>query len=244
MDRIQKADKGIFHLEAVVFPLLDVREGVEGTPATVQYLGTCFLTKMGHQHVFVTAKHLLCDTPDNYNLYLAYNTPEGTPSYLKVRAVWVNHTSRDMSFFLPIAEMKADYAHVFVPMNWLRCNLPIGQGALVYGFPNSGQQNGSDEVPVVNIRRTRHEGKVLGVEHDHPFAHMKTVYYLDFPAPEGLSGSPVMVIHDNALAVVGYILGEQTTDGKPVAVCTDNTPFAEMESLLIDVSRKLASEPD
>lgn len=238
----QKTEEPLFHLEIRVFPLLDVKGEDGGTPTTVQYKGTCFLIRMGQQDIFVTAKHLLTETPDNYNLYLAYNTPEGNPSYLKVRAIWVNHTSRDISFFLPCAEMKATYEHILVPMEWLRYSLPIGQGTLVYGFPNSSQQNGGSVVPIVGIQNARYEGKVLGVEHNHPFARMKTVYYLDFPAPEGLSGSPVMVVHNNTLAVAGYILAQQVTDGKPTAVCTDNTPFTEMESLLIDLSNKLASK--
>jgi len=242
MEQSQKTDDSVFHLETSVFPLLDVKERIEGAPTTVEYKGTCFLVRMGQQHVFVTATHLLGETPDMHNLFIAYNTPEGRSSYLKVRAVWVNHTSRDISFFLPIAEMKADYGHALVPMEWLRHSLPVGQGTLAYGFPNSGQQNIGSVMPIVDIQRVRHEGKVLEVEHGHPFARMKTVYYLDFPAPEGLSGSPVMVIHDNTLAVAGYILAEQTTNGRPAAVCTDNTPFTEMESLLIDVSRKLASK--
>lgn len=237
----QKTEEGVFHLETSVFPLLDVKESMEGTPTFVEYLGTCFLIKMGQQDVFVTAKHLLSEEPDKHNLCLAYNTSEGHSSYLKVRATYVNHVGEDTSFFLPTAEMKAEYEQIVVPMEWLRCSIPVGQGVLIYGFPNSGQQSGDNAVPVVNIQGTRYEGKVLGIDYDCPLPAMKTIYQIDLPSPRGLSGSPVMVIHRNAIAVAGYIIGEQTINGKPVATAADFTPFVEIERLLIDVGRKIAS---
>jgi hypothetical protein len=237
---IEKKER-VFYLEKCVFPLLDFMVGSGHTPATVEYKGTCFLIRMGNQHVFITAKHLLHETPDKYNLYLAYNTPEEQASYLKISAGYVNHVGQDISFFLPTRVMKEKYEHLFIPMELLRHPLPIGQGVLVYGFPNSGQQGFVGHIPIVNIQRTRYEGKVLGVDHD-PLPPMKTIYRLDIPSPPGLSGSPVIVIHNNTLAVAGYIIGEQTTNnGERFAVATDFTPFVEIQQLLIDVSRKLAS---
>jgi len=239
----QKTEESVFHLETSVFPLLDVKESMEDTPTTVKYYGTCFLIRMGQQHVFVTAKHLLYETPDKYNLYLSYNTPEGRSSSLKVRACYTNHRKgQDISFFLPTAEMKAEYEHVLVPMEWLRYKLPVGQGVLVYGFPGSYQQNEDGVIPIVNIQGRRYEGKVLGIGHGCPLPLMKTYYQIDVPSPRTLSGSPVMVIHRNAIAVAGYIIGEQKTNGKPVATAADFTPFVEIERLLIDVSRKLVSK--
>lgn len=233
--------KEVFHLGTSVFPLLDVKESVGGAPVTVEYKGTCFLMIIGQQHVFVTAKHLLQETPDKYNLYIGYNTPAGQSSFLKVSAAYVNHLSEDISFFLPTARMKKEYNQLLVPMKSLRHPLPVGQGVLVYGFPNSGQQGGRRDIPIVNIQRTRYEGKVVRVDHDCPLPAMKTVYQLDLPSPKGLSGAPIMVVHDDTLAVAGYIIGEQTTNSKSVAIATDFTPSVEIEQLLTDVSRKLAS---
>lgn len=242
MEPSQKAHEGVFYLETSIFPLLDVKESAGSMPTTREYLGTCFLIRMGQQHVFITARHLLSETPDKYNLYLSYNTPEGHSSPLKVRVAYINHVDQDISFFLPTADMKAQYEHLLVPMEWLRSGLPIGQGVLVYGFPGSDQQNEDDVTSIVNIQRTRYEGKVLGIDSDCPLPRMESVYQIDVPSPRGLSGSPVVVIHRGILAVAGYIIGEQTINGRPVAIAADFTPFVEIERLLIDVSRKLVSE--
>ena len=240
MEHRQKTEERAFYLETSVFPLLDVKDSMKDIPTIVECPGTCFLIKMGQQDVFVTAKHLLSEKPDKHNLYLAYNTSEGRSSYLKVKAACVNHVGEDTSFFLPTAEMKAEYEQILVPMEWLRCSIPVGQGVLVYGFPNSGQQSGANAEPMVNIQRTRYEGKVLGIDHDCPLPVMKTIYQIDVPSPRGLSGSPVMVIHKETVAVAGYIIGEQTINGRSVATAADSTPFVEIERLLIDASRKLA----
>lgn len=244
MENGRESEEGVLHLETRVFPLWDVKRSDSGTPCEAEYKGTCFLIRMGQQHVFVTAKHLLFDQPDKYDLMLGYNTPEGESSLIKVRAGYTNHVSQDVSFFLPTAEMKSEYDHLLCPMEWLRHRLPIGQGVLAYGFPGRAQNGQAHDLPMLEVRRGRYEGKVVGIEEDHPFARTGRVYYLGFHAPPGLSGAPVMVVHDNTLAVAGYILGEQTTDGRPVAACTDNTPFIEIERLLADISRKLANDSD
>lgn len=242
MSQNKKSENGIFHLETSVFPLLEIKKIDNNMTDEVEYKGTCFLVKLGQQDIFVTAKHLLHRSPDEYDLYIGYNTPQGKSSFLKIRAAYVNNLGQDISFIIPTAKMKREYEGFLVPMELLRHALPVGQRVLVYGFPNTRQQKKRGAVPVVDIQRTRYEGKVLGVDKDCPFPPMKTIYQLGIPSPKGLSGSPVMVVHNSTVVVAGYIIGEQTTDGVAVATATDFMPFVEIEKLLIDVSRKLTSE--
>lgn len=234
-----KEDK-TFYLETSVFPLLDVKEGNDGRAKAIDYKGTCFLIVMGRQHLFVTAKHLLQGSVDDYNLFLAYNTAEGKASYLKVEAIHVDNNGQDISFFIPTDRMKKTYGNLFIPMAPLRRRLPVGQSVFVYGFPNSGQQNVGSNTLVVRIKRKRYEGKVINIDHNCPLPKMNVVYQLELPSPRGLSGSPVMVVYKGTVAVAGYIIGQQTTNGKPIAIASDFTPFLQIEKLLIKVSQKLA----
>lgn len=71
-----------------------------------------------------------------------------------------------------------------------------------------------------------------------------TIYRLDFPAPEGLSGSPVMVMYEGDLAVAGYVIGEQTTNGEPFAVAADHSALMAIEQLLIEAGRTAVSSGD
>lgn len=238
-ERATEETRGEIFLENRIFPLLSLHGGEGGKVSHIDYRGSCFLTRMGQQEVFVTAKHLLHDTPDMYDLYIAYSTPGGVQSYLRLRAAYVNHLDQDISFFIPTAEMREEYKGILFPMNWLRHELGIGQGVLVYGFPNSGQQNANLTPPVVQIQRARYEGKVVGIESKCPFPRMQRIYQIDIPSPMGLSGAPVMVVDKKLLAVAGYIIGEQTTSGAVFATASDNSPFVEIERLLIDVSRRL-----
>ena len=237
-----KKEEKVFHLETSVFPLLDVKESMNGMPKTIEYKGTCFLILMGQQHIFVTAKHLLSETTHDHNLYLASNTPKEIPSLLKVDVCYVNHLKQDISFFFPSSRMKAEYEHLLVPMGWLRHRLSIGQGVFGYGFPNSVQQDTDDTIPIFNVQRTKYEGHELCIDNDCLLPSMKTIYQLDIPSPRGLSGSPVMVVHRNTVAVAGYIIGEQSIDGMSVATAANFTPFVEIERLLIDVSQRQESK--
>ncbi|MCX6642098.1 MAG: hypothetical protein NTV15_01750, partial [Candidatus Bathyarchaeota archaeon] len=180
MSNAQDTGEGTFWLETSVFPLLDFKKVAGEVPISVEYKGTCFLMMLAQNPVFVAPKHLLVETPDKYNLHIAYNTPNGRPSYLKVRAVYANHDRQDISFFVPTAAMMEECCHRLVPMELLRHPLTVGQGVLVYGFPNS-EIAADGQVPILNIQRTRYEGKVLRVEEDHPFTRIQKIYYLDFP---------------------------------------------------------------
>ena len=245
-DEGRQSNERVIHLEVRVFPLLNVRKEPRGGHSTVEYKGTCFLTRLAGNHVFVTAKHLLKKSPDKYDLHIGFNTPDGRASTIKVESMYVNHTRQDVSFFIPTPAMRRVYESVLVPMEVVKHPLPVGQGVLVYGFPDSGWDSVFNGLPVVSIRRTRHEGKVIEVERDYPLTQtsMSTVYRLDFPAPGGLSGAPVMVTHTGDVAVAGYVLGEQDTDGEPYAIATDYTLFVEIEQLLLDAWRKVESGSD
>lgn len=239
-DEALQSNVRVIHLEVRVFPLLSVIEESGTGRSTVEYRGTCFLTRLAGNHVFVTAEHLLKKSPDKYDLHIGYNTPDGRASTFKVESMYVNHTKRDVSFFIPPPAMREAYKSTLVPMEVVKHPLPVGQGVLVYGFPDSGPDSVFEGLPVVSIRRTKHEGKVVEVERDYPLTKrpISTAYRLSFPAPKGLSGAPVMVMYNGDVAVAGYVLGEQHTNGKPYAIATDYTPFVEIEQLLVDAIRK------
>ena len=243
-DRTQESKERIIHLEIRVFPLLEIAERSGGMPVTVIKRGTCFLVWLAGNHVFVTAKHLLEEPPDRRDLAICWNTPDGRVTAIKVECMYVNHLKRDVSFFIPSPAMKESYESLLVPMLPLRHPLKIGQNVLTYGFPFKGQIRVVGEPPEISIHRTRHEGKVLEVEREYPLTPIGTVYRLDFPAPEGLSGSPVMVMYNGDLAVAGYVIGEQTTNGEPFAVSTDHSALMEIEQLLIEAGRATASSGD
>jgi hypothetical protein len=232
-------DARTINLETRVFPLLNLVLGQNGEPSAARYLGTCFLLNLNGQDVFVTAKHLLDLTPDSYNLYLSYCQFDGEATYLKVRCAYVNHTRKDLSFFIPTPEMQKDYRGVLSPMNLLHHQLPIGQGVLVYGFPESHQSQEVSGPPLVQIHRHRFEGKVVEIEDDYPLTNIGRVYKLNVAAPEGLSGAPLMVIFKEQVVVAGYVVGEQLSNGEPTAICSDISPLIEIEKLLLDITGRL-----
>jgi hypothetical protein len=231
--------EGQFHLETSVFPLLHIANGSSLTGMRGEYLGTCFLTLLAGNHVFVTARHLLESDPTKYNLYLGFCTPDDRVSIIKVRVIYVNSKVKDVSFFIPVAEMKTSYSGILSPMQVLRYPLPVGQSVLAYGFAGSKQELDSKGVPVMIINRTRFEGKVVAVDNYFPDAPSRSIYKLAFEAPRGLSGSPIMVIHEGQVKVAGFVLGEIESSDKSSAMAADFTPFIEIEKLIMDFSTKL-----
>ncbi len=240
-DNNEMNDPKTVNLETRVFPLLNLRLGQDGRANTVEYLGTCFLLNLVGQHVFVTASHLLGSTPDKCNLHISYCQSDGRASYVKVRCALVKHVRKDVSFFLPTLEMTQEYDGLISSMGILREELGVDQGVLVYGFPESQQREVIDGTPLVHIRRRRLEGKVVEIENDYALTSIGRVYRLNVAAPRGLSGAPVMVILKERILVAGYVIGEQSSNGEPTAICSDASPLLEIEKLLLDMARSTES---
>jgi len=192
---------------------------------------------LANQHVFITAKHLLDDSPDKNNLFISFNTTDGQANYIKLNILLVNNLGQDISFFIPTLDMQKKYKNNLIPLNPLRHTLPIGQSVLIYGFPDRKQHGFTSGIPLVKIQRRRYEGNVVEIEKNCLYPIMSTYYKLDIPSPKGLSGSPVLVVYNNELVVTGYIIGQQETDGRALATSSDFKPFDEIEKLLIDYKK-------
>lgn len=244
MEHSQESNPGVVNLETRIFPLFELTKKVGDECTPVIYHGTCFLTRLARWPVFVTAKHLLKESPDERDLYIGYHAPVQGASAIKVESIGANHVREDISFFIPTPAMWKTCKSLLDPIEPLRHPLPVGQQVMVYGFPGSGTVDVSGNVPLVDVHRVKHKGKVLGVEHDCPEPTMTTVYLLDIPSPRGLSGSPVIVVHNDAPAIAGYVIGEKETDGKLVATAADHTALMEIEQVLMDARRDTASNGD
>jgi len=185
-----------------IFAIFVIREP---SLSIIQFRGTGFF--VGPNGLFLTAQHVV---DKQLEVGESFSILARDPALNEFVAYRILSTEKHQGGF-DLAIGTTEFKNTgWFPIN--HRNLPMGQSFYTYGFPLTERQRGPEGYMHYTLNPRYFEGYMTReFMYEHPGYRETPTYELNFPAPEGLSGSPLLVPGSGAVAGVIYGNAESYT---------------------------------
>ncbi|WGD34010.1 hypothetical protein [Olleya sp. YS] len=178
----------------IVFPVFGGNKTKHGRFNPVNIFGTAFYIKNNY---FITCAHTIESAYEQDVIALGYQNEDKTMSFVEIgqSEIFKENDSGILTASIPRAKA---YPWFSQKLNMLNNVVSTGYA---YGFDNEHSE--------VLIRS--YKGYITLVGYYHRFPKVPAHYELSYMCPRGISGAPLLFIHENKTYVCGFTIGNEQT---------------------------------
>ncbi|MFC7445295.1 hypothetical protein C7H62_0500 [Mesoflavibacter sp. HG96] len=178
----------------IVFPVFGGNKTENGNFEPINIFGTAFYIK---NNFYITCAHTIKNANEYEIMALGFQNENGTLSFTEVQKSEIFEENDSGILIANIARAKA--------YPWLKTKLAMLNNVVSTGYAY-GFDNANSEVLIRSYK-----GHITLVGYYHKFPKKPAHYELSYMCPRGISGAPLIYIHNNQPFICGFTIGNERT---------------------------------